>query len=393
MRWWPSSARGATRSSRASRGSRAFAVTRLPAPSTPFPTCARFLSARLRSRIGYCRRKRSRCSMERASVRVDRDTFASRSQLRWRTWKKPRTGSRAWSPGSSGQSGCVLPRPQPLVQLDPLHLAGRALRQLRHDLDDPRPERDGQICAGELAQALGHGGISWVARDHEGRGRFPHHLVRYADHSRLDDVRKCQQRLLEALRAHPRPSAFEEALRAAVYGQITLRINRCQISGVQPAVAERSGRFGRVLEVPARDVLSLSHDFTRLARRDRTTLLVHHAERDAGDTLADAGRPSIDLVRIEDRQARRRLRGTVHEIETHRRFRLAQLADEGYLKLPARLLEPAEVGKLHLLEARFAQEDLVVARHAGEAGAARLDHPLQHLVREQEPFIDHDRPA
>src|SRR5437879_6289995 len=253
MRWWPSSARGATRSSRAWRGSRAFAVTSLPAPSTPFPTCARFLSARPRSRIGCCKRKRSRCSMERASVRVDRDTFASRSQLRWRTWKKPRTGSRAWSPGSSGQSRCVLPR-------------------------------------------------------------------------------------------------------------------------LQPAVTERSGRFGRILEVPARDVLSLSHDFTRLARRDRATLLVHHAERDAGDTLADAGRPSIDLVRIEDRQARRRLRGTVHEIETHRRFRLAQLADEGYLKLPAGLLEPAEVGKLHLLEARFAQEDLVVARHAGEAGAARLDH-------------------
>src|SRR5207237_5189310 len=130
----------------------------------------------------------------------------------------------------------------------------------------------------------------------------------------------------------------------------------------QPAVAEGGGRFGRILEVTARDVLSFGHDFARLARRDRTTLLVHHAQRDAWDALADAGRPSIDLVRIEDREARRRLRGAVHEIETHRRFRLAQLADEGYLKLPARLLEPAEVGKLHLLEARFAQEDLVVAR-------------------------------
>ena len=131
-----------------------------------------------------------------------------------------------------------------------------------------------------------------------------------------------------------------------------------------------------------------------LARpENRAGVGVRHAERDAGDTLADAGWPSIDLVRIEDRQARRRLRGAIHEIETDRPFRLAQLADEGRLKLPARLLKPAEVGKLHLLEVRFAQEDLVVARDAGEARAARLDHPLQHLVREQEPLVDHDRPA
>src|SRR5205085_1202548 len=60
-------------------------------------------------------------------------------------------------------SGSILPRPQPLLQLDPLHLAGGALGQLRHDLDDLRPERDGQPGIGELAQTRRDRRVTGVA--------------------------------------------------------------------------------------------------------------------------------------------------------------------------------------------------------------------------------------
>src|SRR5438105_89066 len=205
-------------------GNEAPSIAALPGMFAPFPAPAQ------RSRIASSTRKRWRSSTAPGSARVAPDISACPSPRRSNISRRRRIGSSASSHGckrlagprkgatpsptrARRRPGCgcrrpacpstcararrgkglpaarwvrallrgsggILPRAQPVVQLDPLHLAGGALRQLLQHFDDLRPKGERQLRLGERAQARSDRRVARVARDHERGGRLAHHLVR-----------------------------------------------------------------------------------------------------------------------------------------------------------------------------------------------------------------------
>ena len=267
-------------------------------------------------------------------------------------------------------------RPQLLRQPDALHLAGRALGDLRHEHHAPRHLERRQASAREVADLV-LGRRRSVAQ-HDGRSHlFSQLLVGQREGDRLRHRRMVEQRLVDLARRDLLAAAIDDLLEPPGQAQIAVLVDPPLIAGAQPPLGEGRGVRLRVGEIAAGHVAAADHHLPGLAGGQQPAGAVH--DRDLGPRrhahrarLARARRQRIrsHLVRrlghavgLDHRRAEH-LFETRHHLRRERRRRRAdqpqvdaledlsvarraiehRLMDGGDRGVPggARLLEPGE---------------------------------------------------
>src|SRR6185437_1120329 len=182
-----------------------------------------------------------------------------------RRGRDPRSGRVRWGAmtsrgvaGTSTSSLASLHGGQPVIlellaQLGLQHLAGGAVRDLRHEHHVVGQLPFGDLVA-EQRQDVVLGGLLALLRHHDQERPLVPFRMLDADDRGLGDVRVAHRRVLDIDRADPLAAGFDHVLAAVDDLHIALLVDRRDVAGAEPALVVEGRRARRlIIEIAADD--------------------------------------------------------------------------------------------------------------------------------------------